>query len=124
MANQFSCWKCGETLVDVILPMSRREECANCGADQHVCKMCAFLIKGRCDEDRAEHVSDTQRANFCDYFKPNNNLKHNQSNRDSTSAKAQLAALFGDPVPTEAPIDENLSPAELAEKKLRELLNS
>ena len=69
------------------------------------------------------HHKNIQRANFCDYFKPNNNLKHNQENRDSTSAKAQLAALFGDPVPTEEPKDENLSPAELAEKKLRELLN-
>lgn len=123
MSNQFACWKCEQALVDVILPMSRREECTNCSADQHVCKMCVFFIKARCDEERAEQVSDTERANFCDYFKPALNNKQNQSATNSASAKAQLAELFGDPIPKEDTTEQELSPAELAEKKLRELLN-
>lgn len=124
MSKGFTCWKCHNALLDVIMPMSRREECDKCKADQHVCKMCLFFVKGRCDEDRAEQVSDTERANFCDYFKPNSNNKQTINLQKSESAKAQLADLFGDPVPTVAPNNQGLTPAELAEKKLRELLNS
>jgi hypothetical protein len=115
MANQFSCWKCHQALVEVILPMSRREECANCGADQHVCEMCSFFIKGHCDEDRAEQVNDTERANFCDYFKPSTHAQPQQNSCKTSSAKAQLAAFFGDPEPVEDdPQDITLTPAELA----------
>ena len=124
MSNEFSCWKCHKALVDVITPMSRREECDNCKADQHVCKMCLFFVKGRCDEERAEQVSDTERANFCDYFKPTTENKQSKSVHNADSAKAQLAALFGDPIPQEDTSNQGLSPAELAEKKLREMLNS
>jgi hypothetical protein len=42
--------------------------------------------------------------------------------KKSDQAKAQLAELFGDPVVEHTSVDENLSPAELAEKKLREML--
>lgn len=123
MSNQFLCWKCGGKLVDVILPMSRREECPMCTADQHVCRMCVFYIKDSCNEERAEHISDTERANFCDYFKPSVDSQHSKDTTKSASAKAQLAELFGDEIPDEEPIDKSLTPAELAEKKLRELLN-
>lgn len=123
MSNQFLCWKCGSKLVDVILPMSRREECAKCTADQHVCKMCVYYIKESCNEERAEQVSDTERANFCDYFKPNIDGHVNKNTSKAASARAQLAELFGDEVADQEPIDKNLTPAELAEKKLRELLN-
>ena len=40
----------------------------------------------------------------------------------SDKAKALLAELFGDTVVEKTPSDENLSPGELAEKKLREML--
>lgn len=99
MSDDFKCWKCGMALQDVILPMSRREECAKCGADQHVCKMCAFYSRGRCDEDRAESVSDDERANFCDYFKPAGDAYRAADLEKAREAKRQLAALFGDPEP-------------------------
>ena len=102
--------------------MSRREECDKCKADQHVCKMCLYYAKGRCDEERAEHISDTERANFCDYFKPNKTAFKTHNKQKSDKAKAQLAELFGEPVIEQTNSDENLSPAELAEKKLREML--
>ncbi|WP_232787985.1 hypothetical protein [Paraglaciecola sp. MB-3u-78] len=122
MSNEFICWKCGEDLINVILPMSRREECDNCKADQHVCNMCLYFVKDRCEEERAEHISDTEKANFCDYFKPNNKVFKTANNQKSAKAKAELAALFGDEVPEKSQDDESLSPAELAEKKLREML--
>jgi hypothetical protein len=134
MSENFLCWKCGESLTDVILPMSRREECSICGADQHVCKMCVFYdskSRGSCNEERAECPSDTERANFCDYFKPSIHAFTASSQQKSAVAKAKFAALFGDveenpdtneqqTMPT--PETKKLSPAEIAEQKLRDLL--
>jgi hypothetical protein len=123
MSNEFICWNCNEALSNVILPMSRREECAKCKADQHVCNMCLYFVKDRCEEERAEHISDTEKANFCDYFKPNNKVFKTADNHKAAKAKAELAALFGDVVPEKNQDNESLSPTELAEKKLREMLN-
>lgn len=121
--NSLTCWKCGEQLQEVILPMSRREECSCCGADQHVCKMCTEFDGFRgCNEPRAEDVSDREKANFCDFFRPSGKQFNKTSNQKEQQAKAKLAALFGEP--TGEP-DENteaqLTPAEIAEKKLRDL---
>lgn len=132
MAETFHCWQCGKSLSGLILPMSRREECASCGADQHVCRMCLhFEDKGRgdCSEPRAELVSDRERANFCDYFKPEPNAGGEGFVDKSAEAKAKLAALFGDDDGNAEPSqiadgneEKELTPAELAEKKLREML--
>lgn len=119
----FQCWKCSSTLSGVLLPMSRREECKHCHSDQHVCRMCQFYDDNKgCTEERAEAPNEREKANFCDYFKP---LEfNNKSNKKSQSdlAKIQLAALFGDPAPVEEEVDPALSPKQLAEKKLRDLL--
>jgi hypothetical protein len=123
MADSFTCWKCGNNLVDVILPMSRQEACLTCTADQHVCKMCIFYDgRGTCEEEQAEDVSDRERANFCDYFKPSSKLHSVTSQHNTDNAKAKFAALFGDSVPEQDSTEGALSPAELAEKKLRDLL--
>ena len=122
MSDEFICWNCNQALINVILPMSRREECDKCKADQHVCNMCLYYVKGRCEEERAEHISNTERANFCDYFKPSNTVFKTVDKQKSDKAKALLAELFGDTVVEQTPSDEDLSPGELAEKKLREML--
>ena len=123
MADSFTCWKCGNTLIDVILPMSRQETCISCTADQHVCKMCIFYDgRGACDEEHAEDVSDKERANFCDYFKPSTTIAGSSTKQGAMQAKDKLAALFGDSVPKQYSYEDALSPAELAEKKLRDLL--
>lgn len=128
MVDSFNCWKCGAELQNVILPMSRREECHVCSADQHVCKMCKhFDHRQRCNEDRAETVSDTEKANFCDYFSPSGKMFEKVGNQKAVDAKDKLAALFGDE-PEDAPPSESaaklkeLTPAEIAEQKLRDLL--
>ena len=117
------CWKCTKPLVDVILPMSRREECVHCQADQHVCLMCEFYDKRMgCHEERAESVSQLDKANFCDYFKPAYRTFSQPEKNKTDIARAKLAELFGDPIPETPVADHSLSPQELAEKKLRELL--
>jgi hypothetical protein len=124
--SHYYCWRCQHQLSELILPLSRREECANCQADQHVCKMCMHFVRGRCDEERADTVSDPDKANFCDYFKLNHGCTTanvGQITDKAEQAKAKLAALFGDPLPETNSNDEQLSPTELAEKKLRDLLN-
>ena len=96
MSNEFICWKCQESLIHVILPMSRREECDNCQADQHVCNMCLYYEAGRCNEERAEHISDTERANFCDYFKPSNaacNTLNKQKSQDVCTSYRHSTSL-------------------------------
>lgn len=131
MTDSFICWKCGDTLTGLILPMSRREECANCKADQHVCKMCVFFdgisSRGGCNESRAEDVSDKECANFCDYFKLVNVALNTKTikfhdKQKSDEAKAKFAELFGDPIAEEGNTDKEHTPAELAEKKLRDML--
>jgi hypothetical protein len=87
--------------------------------------MCKFnSTRTGCDEERAEHVSDTERANFCDYFKPTQINVNAKDQQKSDAAKAKLAELFGDPIPEATTQDDSLSPAELAEKKLREMLGN
>jgi hypothetical protein len=126
MSQQYQCWHCGEVLADLILPMSRREVCTRCQADQHVCKMCEHFGHRGCDEERAESQSDTEKANFCDYFKPATDAYKGGYQDKSQQAKAELAALFGDAPPepenNQQQDDPSLTPAQRAEQKLREML--
>ncbi|MFD2230444.1 hypothetical protein [Alkalimarinus sediminis] len=99
MSPEISCWKCGAPLEGLIMPLSRREECKNCGADQHACKLCKEYnptISRSCEEDRAEDVSDKESANFCDYFSPTPQAYQSKGTNKRTQAKAELAKLFGD----------------------------
>ena len=111
--KSLQCWKCLSQLDGVIFPLSRREECANCGADQHVCRMCEYYDNRMgCNEERAEQV----------YFKPAFRVFDKKSEDKSYAAKVKFAELFGDPLPEADNNDNNLSPKERADKKLRELL--
>lgn len=97
MTNHVSCWHCGKSLQNLILPLSRREECSTCAADQHVCKMCGHFDANtvvQCREERAEPPGNKEAANFCDYFL----LKraHTAENTEQDKARQQLNELFGD----------------------------
>lgn len=91
------CWKCGASLADYTLPLRRLEECRQCGAELHVCKMCewySIAVAKHCRETIAEEVKDKERANFCDYFKPRPDA-HSAAPLDAAAkAKADLDALF------------------------------
>ena len=110
MTTNYQCWHCGAELKDLILPFSRRQECQACNADQHVCRMCKNYdanISGQCREDRAEDISDKEKANFCDYFAPSTQAYTAAGNSKQDAAKAKLEALFGGSDSSTVPSDNN-----------------
>jgi len=59
MAHGLVCWKCGAGLEALSLPLSRRDECARCRAELHVCRMCVeydVAVAKHCREPTAEEV--------------------------------------------------------------------
>ena len=71
-----------------------RDECSHCAADLHICLNCEFYdphAHNQCRESNAELVSNKEKANYCDYFRPGG-----QSATAGTAddAKKQLEALF------------------------------
>ncbi len=118
MINELNCWKCGVALKTIRQPLLRRAECAACRAELHVCRMCTLYnprISDRCDEPKAEHPLYVDRANFCDYFKPNANAYGRSNESKVQAAKSKLDALFGN-----ASAEEETSATE-ARKKLDDL---
>ena len=92
------CWKCGESLADLTLPLRRLEECGKCAAELHVCKLCEWYsvtVAKHCREPIAEEVKDKERANFCDYFKPRPGAYVPADVAASGKARVGLDALFG-----------------------------
>lgn len=92
------CWKCGASLAELPLPLSRLAECPKCRAYLHCCRLCEFYnprLTGQCDETRAEEVRDRQGANFCDWFKPRPRAHRPRPEGKTTVAKEKLDALFG-----------------------------
>ena len=93
------CYKCGESLEALSLPLSRREECPSCTVYLHCCRMCRFFdpaVVEQCTEDDAEEVLEKMRANFCDYFKPANDAFDPAMATAEDRARNQLDGLFGD----------------------------
>ena len=98
MAETFACWQCGEDLINLILPLSRRDECRYCGAQQHVCRLCTEFnptLSNACEQDQAEDVGDKETANFCDFFKPNSNAFRPKDKNQESAVESELATLFG-----------------------------
>jgi hypothetical protein len=98
MAEPLSCWKCGASLRELPLPLSRLAECPKCRAYLHVCRLCEFhdpSLTGRCREERAEAVRDPETANFCDWFKPRARARGPEAGGQAEAAKSQLEGLFG-----------------------------
>jgi hypothetical protein len=92
------CWKCGASLATVKQPLSRRAECPACQAELHVCRLCVLFnprISERCEEPRAEHPRDAERANFCDYFKPRPGAHAPPDAARTAAARSRVDSLFG-----------------------------
>jgi len=61
--------------------------------------MCIFFdpaVAKQCREDDAEEVREKERANFCEWFKPNESAFNPSFSASEAKAKDGLAALFGD----------------------------
>lgn len=99
MGQGIACFRCGASLAALSLPLSRRDQCPDCSADLHVCKMCTRFdatVPRQCREDGAEDVTEKERANFCDWFEPSDAAFDPTRKSDADAAKSALATLFGD----------------------------
>jgi hypothetical protein len=98
MSHDLVCWKCGAALAALTLPLSRRDECARCRAELHVCKMCTdydVRIAKHCREPTAEEVSDKEHANFCDFFQPRAAAFTPKDVSAEEKSRLELERLFG-----------------------------
>ncbi|MFT3906999.1 MAG: hypothetical protein QM718_11885 [Steroidobacteraceae bacterium] len=92
------CWKCGASLAHLSLPLGRRDECRQCRAELHVCKLCVDYderVAKKCREPIAEEVFDKERANFCDYFQPRAGAHKPADTSAAQAARLELERLFG-----------------------------
>jgi len=99
MSHNLACLRCGASLSALSLPLSRRDQCPECSADLHVCRMCVHFDKSvprQCREDGADDVTDKDRPNFCDWFKPSDMAFDASASAAADAAQDALAALFGD----------------------------
>jgi hypothetical protein len=72
------------------------ESCERCGADLHVCRNCGnhdLSAYNECQESSAERVTDRDRANSCEYFKPSPETGDDETGGRS-EALSDLEALF------------------------------
>ena len=91
------CWKCGAALASLSPPLSRTDECRDCRAEQHVCRMCRFYDTRKaksCAEPVADEVRDKERANFCGYFEAASGRFVPHSGAENRARDA-LDSLFG-----------------------------
>jgi len=61
--------------------------------------MCIYFdpsVPRKCREDGAEDVSEKERPNFCDWFKPSDRAFDPDRKSAEDEAKDALASLFGD----------------------------
>ena len=98
MSHNLTCYRCGESLAALSLPLSMRDQCPQCNADIHVCKMCSHYdprVTRQCREDGADDVTDKERPSFCDWYVANENAFDPDRKSESDAAKDALDALFG-----------------------------
>ena len=122
---KLSCWKCGHTAEDLPMPLGRREVCAACNADLHVCRQCQWYERSApngCREPVADPVSDKDRANFCGYFTLKSDAYASADTGEAAMARAKLASLFGEePAGPDPAAGPNGQPDDEAARARREL---
>jgi ribosome-binding protein aMBF1 (putative translation factor) len=97
MSHSLVCWKCGQSLAALSLPLRRLDVCKACNAELHVCKLCVDYDTSyakHCREPTAEEVRNKEEANFCDHFKPKSGAYTPKNVAEVDRAKAALDALF------------------------------
>ena len=97
MAHDLRCYRCGESLAELSLPLTRLDECPKCHVQLHVCRMCERYAPQRpkgCSEDDAIEVRDKKAANFCDYFKPSPRAFNPAEQQAEDAARSTLDSLF------------------------------
>lgn len=98
MDKNLLCYRCGESLFKLSLPLSRQDECPSCAISLHVCRMCRHFdptVTRQCKEDGADDVQEKARPNFCDWFEPNYDAYDDQEKKLEDRARSELDVLFG-----------------------------
>jgi hypothetical protein len=89
------CWNCAaEIQTKLGVRILNKDSCPKCDRDLHVCKNCRFYdphYHNECRETQAEWVRDKEKANYCDYFDPQQ--AYGLSSKGSPSASDVKAAL-------------------------------
>lgn len=115
MTEELACFRCGASLAALSLPIGRRDECPDCAAHLHVCRMCRYFdpaVPGQCREDDAEEVMEKEKVNFCEWYQPATGAFDPLRAGEGERAKAELAALFGEQEGDKPAEDELLKNAE------------
>lgn len=115
MTHNISCYRCGASLADFSLPLSRQDECPDCGNYVHVCMMCRNFDKTvptQCREDDAEEVIEKARLNFCDWFVASETAFDPDRKAHEDRAKTALGVLFDGGAEPASEADGGLSDAE------------
>jgi hypothetical protein len=97
VAHELKCWRCGEPLTTLSLPLARLDECPKCRVHVHVCRMCVHYAPRKpkgCSEDDAIEVRDKKAANFCDYFKPSARAYNPADAEAEAASRSALDDLF------------------------------
>jgi hypothetical protein len=117
------CYRCGESLEALSLPLSRLDLCPGCGVELHVCRMCvnyAPSAPDACLEEDAPEFRTKTAANFCDYFRPSPEAFDGSEKRAEDQARTQLDALFGSDA-SDAPETSGKSGADVALQQAEDL---
>jgi hypothetical protein len=72
-------------------------DCDRCGGDLHVCRNCELFDPGaanQCREPQAEPVRDRERANLCEWFRPDPADERATGASPAQAAREALDALF------------------------------
>ena len=115
MVGEIVCYRCGASLAELSLPLSRQDECPACENYVHVCRMCVHFdrnVPRQCREDDAEEVFEKERPNFCDWFMPAPDAFDSRRAKQAEKARSELSALFGDSTNAEPDTDDALKQAQ------------
>lgn len=115
MAENLRCYRCGDSLAALTLPISRQDQCPSCSNYLRVCRMCLYFdadVPRQCLEDDAEDVVEKDKLNFCEWYKPTPTAFDPARNSHENKARSELKALFGDAGDSEPDDDARTSAAE------------
>lgn len=91
---KFSCWNCGNKLINVTSRISFREVCSFCLSYLHCCKNCVNYQIGRpndCKIPGTELIADREARNSCEDF-----VMLGNAPSPKTDPKDVLKRLFGE----------------------------
>ena len=68
---KYYCYSCHNELIFEV-KLGHRDACPHCAVDLHCCKNCELYDEGahnNCQEPMSDYVPDSEKANFCGFFK-------------------------------------------------------